>query len=113
MKHGKAKFYAAATVMVCAAAFTLTLSGPALAEDGAKAAQSFKVEDAADSPPVNYRSNEDERYDTPEQHDAEMYAEQYEKQQEEKALKDKALMDGMGRASPNGAINNDPSIPIR
>ena len=113
MKHGKAKFTVAATTMVCAAAFALTLSGAAMADeasDAASAAKSYKVEDAKDSPPVNYRSNEDERYATPEQHDAEMYAEQYEKEKAAKELKDKALLEGMGRASPNGTINNNPAF---
>ncbi|MGV8995569.1 MAG: hypothetical protein ACOH12_01320 [Parvibaculaceae bacterium] len=113
MKHDKAKFYVAAAVMAGAAAFVLTLSGAAMAEDGAKAAESYKVEDAPDSPPVNYRSNEDERYNTPEQHDAEMYAEQYEKQKEEKALKDKALLDSMNRASPNDTLNSAPGWPTK
>ncbi|MDO8290258.1 MAG: hypothetical protein Q7T44_13665 [Parvibaculum sp.] len=113
MKNGKATFKAAGTMMACATAIALALSGPVLAEEAAKPAptdQHFEIHDSADSPPVNYRSNEDERYDTPEQRDAEMFAEQYEKEQAEKALKDKALLDGMGRASPNGDIKQQPGL---
>lgn len=116
MKNGKATFYASGTMMACATAIALALSGPVLAEEAAEPAPApatskhFEIHDEADSPPVNYRSNEDERYDTPEQRDAEMFAEQYEKEQAEKALKDKELLDSMGRVSPSGDIKQQPSL---
>jgi len=41
----------------------------------------FELRDTnEDSPPVNFRSNEDERYNTAKQHDAEMFAQQYERE---------------------------------
>ena len=112
--------------MACAAALVFALSGPASAEDAgatpvAPAGQSYEIHDGTDSPPVNYRSEQDERYDTPEQHDAEMFAEQYEKEQAEKAAKDRALLDGMNTlTSPGGSIGgggnfgaNDAGFPSR
>jgi hypothetical protein len=64
----------------------------------------YELQDSAtDTPPVNYRSNEDERYNNPTQHDAEMYAEQYERerllkaQEDEQRLKD---MDGFAAGAP-------------
>ncbi len=64
--------------------------------------QSYEIHDAPDSPPVNYRSNEDKRYATPQQHDAEMYAEQYEQKRREEALRQKKLLDNMNRIQPRG-----------
>ena len=110
--------------LACAAALAFALSGPASAEDAdttppAPSGQSFEIHDGADSPPVNYRSEQDERYDTPEQHDAEMFAEQYEKEKAAKAAKDRALIDGMnGLTTPGGAVGgsfgaNDAGFPSR
>ncbi len=114
MKNGKAKLTVAAAAIICTSILALALSGTAMADessDAASAVKSYKVEDAKDSPPLNYRSNEDERYATPEQHDAEMYAEQYEKEKAEKELKDKALLDSMGRSSPDSLIDDNPPWP--
>tara|TARA_R110000868_G_scaffold100968_10_gene277974 strand:+ start:401 stop:814 length:414 start_codon:yes stop_codon:yes gene_type:complete len=111
--------------LACAAALAFALSGSALADEAAAttpvapSGQSFEIHDGADSPPVNYRSEQDERYDTPEQHDAEMFAEQYEKEKAEKAAKDRALIDGMNSlTTPGGAIGgsfgaNDAGFPAR
>lgn len=107
------------------AAFLATmLAAPAFAADPAPTAgtaapetvtetttpgdQSFEIQDPADTPPVNYRSEQDERYDTPSQRDAEMYAEQYEKQKLEERQKEKKLLDNMNTLSaPGGPINSD------
>jgi hypothetical protein len=90
-----------------AVVFAVALSGlPALADDAApapapQAGDHFEIHDNADTVPLNHRSNEDPRYDTQKQHEAEMYAEQYEKKRAEEALKQKKLLDGMNRLSPN------------
>lgn len=110
--------------LACAAALAFALSGPASADESAATSvaspsQSYEIHDGADSPPVNYRSGQDQRYDTPEQHDAEMFAEQYEKEQAEKAAKDRALIDGMnGLTTPGGAVGgsfgaNNAGFPAR
>lgn len=70
--------------------------------------QSFEIRDPADTPPVNRRSDVDERYDNERQHDAEMYAEEYERQRAEKEQKDKKMLDNMNTLSaPGGPINRD------
>jgi hypothetical protein len=90
-----------------AMAFAFAWAGTAAAADDAVPAPApqgdhFEIHDNADTPPVNYRSNEDARYDTQKQHDAEMYAEQYEQQRTDDELKQQKLIDGMNRLSPNG-----------
>ncbi|MDO8420731.1 MAG: hypothetical protein Q7S99_01090 [Parvibaculum sp.] len=112
--------------LACAAALAFALSGPVSAEDAdtttvAPSGQTFEIHDGEDSPPVNYRSEQDERYDTPEQRDAEMFAEQFEKERAEKAAKDRALLDGMNTlTTPGGSIGgggsfgaNDAGFPAR
>lgn len=77
----------------------------AAAEDAApqkSGDQSYEIKDAPDSPPVNYRSNEDARYDTPEQRDAEMYAEQYEKKRQEELVRQKKMLDDVNKLQPGG-----------
>ncbi len=87
--------------------FGLAWAGaPALAEDATPPATErqpdhFEIHDNADTAPVNHRSNEDKRYDSQKQHDAEMFAEQYEQQRADEALKEKKMMDGMNRLSPS------------
>lgn len=90
-----------------------TLSGPAFAADpdpvdSVPSGQSYEIHDPADTPPVNYRSEQDERYNTPAQHDAEMYAEEYERMRDEKRLKEKSLLDNMNTlTSPGGPMNSN------
>ncbi|MGB3810213.1 MAG: hypothetical protein WA943_08945 [Parvibaculum sp.] len=80
-----------------------TTAAPAGAPD-----QSYEIHDPADTPPVNFRSGEDARYNTKRQHDAEMYAEEYEKKRAEKAFKERQLLDNMNKlSSPGGPINGD------
>lgn len=117
MEIGKAKFGRAQLPLLCAVALVLSLSTPVSAEDAettdapvtTSGGQSFSIEDEADSPPVSFRSEIDERYDTTEQHDAEMFAEEYEKQRDEKRAKDKALLDNMNTVSSpnNNSLNGD------
>lgn len=98
-----------------AAALFAALLGPAswAAEPATDAApqkvggQSFEVDDAPDSPPLNYRSNEDERYDTPGQRNAEMSAEQYEKERQERQLREQKLLDSLPRSPAGGGRLND------
>lgn len=113
------KFYANAGSFVFAVAGALllmgALSGPVLAAEGDSEAgpqiptdQHYEITDEADSPPVNYRSDEDERYDTPAQHDAEMYAEEYERKRKEKEMEDKRMLENMNTlTSPSGTLGGD------
>ena len=93
-----------------AVAFALAMGGTAMADEAAPAAPQpgdhFEIHDNADTAPVNYRSNEDKRYDTEKQHDAEMYAEQYEQQRQDDQLQQQKMLDRMNRLSPssNNAI---------
>ncbi|HUD50607.1 hypothetical protein [Parvibaculum sp.] len=92
-----------------AAGFALVLMGSAaLAEDPAAPSEAtqpngdkvYELKDEPDSPPVNYRSNEDPRYATPDQHDAEMYAEQYEQKRREEQVKQQKLLDSVNKVAP-------------
>jgi len=53
----------------------------------------YELSDPVDSPPVNYRSDYDSDYDTPDLHDAEMYAEEYERRQREEKLRNREQLD--------------------
>ncbi|HEX7776689.1 MAG TPA: hypothetical protein VF449_09195 [Parvibaculum sp.] len=93
-------------IVAGAIVFGLALAtAPAFADDAtpapAQQGDHFEIHDNADTAPVNYRSNEDKRYDTAKQHDAEMFAEQYEKQRADDALKQQKLINGMNRLSPS------------
>lgn len=95
-----------------AAVLATMLAGPAFAAEPAPAPapadQTFEIHDPADTPPVNFRSGEDARYNTKRQHDAEMYAEEYEKKRQQEQLKQKKLLDNMNTLSaPGGPINPD------
>ncbi len=69
----------------------------------------YEVHDPLESPPVNKRSESDPRFNTKDQHDAEMYAEQYENQQQQKKFQQKQWLDQMdnlgGRASHGVGTN--------
>ena len=123
---GAAGFLAASLIcapVMGAAALAAEPSAPAPAPDTSPTQettttttgnQSYELKDDAESPPVNYRSGEDARYDTPGQRDAEMYAEQYEKQRREKQVKDRKLLDSLDTLKPgtgkyNGADEGFPS----
>jgi len=64
--------------------------------------KTYELKDAPDSPPVNYRSEQDPRYDTPSQHDAEMYAEQYEQKRREEAARQQRLLNSGNKIAPGG-----------
>ncbi len=104
-----------AVTVVGAAALVAALLGTAswAAEPATDAApqkadgQSFEVDDAPDSPPLNFRSNEDERYDTPGQRDAEMSAEQYEKERRERQLQEQKMLDNLNKMPAGGGRLND------
>lgn len=66
----------------------------------------YELSDPVDSPPVNYRSIYDDAYDTPELHDAEMYAEEYERQRKEEAIRNRDQLDRINDFS-SGAITTD------
>lgn len=53
----------------------------------------YELSDPVDSPPVNHRSDVDEEFDTPELHDAEMYAEEYERRQREEKIQKQQQLD--------------------
>ena len=64
----------------------------------------YELQDSGtDTPPVNFRSNEDERYNTATQRDAEMFAEEYERERLLKEKEDEERLrnlDGFAAGSP-------------
>lgn len=66
----------------------------------------YELSDPVDSPPVNYRSGYDEEYDTPELHDAEMYAEEYERRKQEEQIRAREQLDRINNFS-SGAVTTD------
>lgn len=53
----------------------------------------YELSDPVDSPPVNYRSGYDAEYDTQGLHEAEMYAEEYERRQREEERRKREQLD--------------------
>ncbi len=85
-----------------ASALPLLTASFALAEEPAPLPSGdihYETSDPVDSPPVNYRSDVDEEFDTPEQHDAEMYAEEYERRQQEEQIKAREQLDRINNFS--------------
>jgi len=70
----------------------------------------YETADPVDSPPVNYRSDADEEFDTPENHDAEIYAEEYERQQREEKMRNRDQLDRI-QDFTSGAITTDGVTP--
>lgn len=70
----------------------------------------YETSDPIDSPPVNYRSDVDEEFATPETHDAEMYAEEYERQKREEKMRNKTQLDRI-QDFTSGAITTDGVTP--
>lgn len=104
----------AATVIGAATLLAALLGSASWADEPATDAapqqadgHSFEVDDAPDSPPLNFRSSEDERYDTPEQRDAEMGAELYEKERQERQLREQKLLDNLNKMPAGGGRLND------
>ncbi|MFZ2468813.1 MAG: hypothetical protein WAW54_10520 [Parvibaculum sedimenti] len=97
MALGVASF---ATVLAASSAFAQdTAPSESAGQAGHKV---YELKDEADSPPVNNRSDQDPRYDTKAQHDAEMYADQYKmRRQEEEARRQKLLNSG-NKIAPGG-----------
>jgi len=95
--------------------FVAALSSPLRAADADNGAapqvppgQHYEITDEADTPPVNFRSQQDERYNTPAQHDAEMYAEEFERRRQEKLMKDQQMLQNMnGLTAPGGQLGGD------
>ncbi len=71
------------------------VSLPAAAEEAPPADSSIRYEtsDPVDSPPVNFRSDYDDDYDTQDMHEAEMYAEDYERRQREEKIRNREQID--------------------
>ncbi|MBC7103541.1 MAG: hypothetical protein H5U13_10050 [Parvibaculum sp.] len=79
-----------------ASALPLLAVSAALAEEPAAAPSGdihYETADPVDSPPVNYRSDVEEEFDTPENRDAEMYAEEYERRQREEKIRKQEQLD--------------------
>ena len=79
-----------------ASALPLLAVSAAQAEEPAPAPSGdirYETADPVDSPPVNYRSGVEEEFDTPENHDAEMYAEEYERRQREEKIRNREQLD--------------------
>lgn len=106
-----------------AAGFAVVLlSSAAFADDPAATStttqpngdQTYELKDAPDSPPVNHRSDQDPRYATPDQHDAEMYAEQYEQKRREEAARQQQLLNSGNKIAPGGQRGSvDDGFPSR
>jgi hypothetical protein len=97
-----------------ASALPLLAISSALAEDPAPAPAGdirYETSDPVDSPPVNYRSDVDEDFDTPENHDAEMYAEEYERQQREEKIRNRERLDRI-EGFTSGAYTKDGIAPV-
>lgn len=67
----------------------LAEEAPPPAEDGIQ----YELSDPVDSPPVNYRSDYDAEYDTQGLHEAEMYAEEYERRKREDERRKREQLD--------------------
>ena len=100
-----------------AIALSLVLAGPSHAQEKETAPNGdtiYKVTDQPDTPPVNYRSEQDPEYDTKTQHDAEMYAEQYEKERRKKQQQDKEqlqrILDFSGGTGPSSVNPSGDSL---
>lgn len=91
------------------------LSSPLQAADAgdeaapqAPVSQHYEITDEADTPPVNYRSEQDERYDTPAQRDAEMYAEEFERKRREEQMEERHKLDNLNTlTSPSGTLGGN------
>jgi hypothetical protein len=64
----------------------------------------YEVSDPEGSPPVNFRSDYDESYDTQENHDAEMYAEDYERRQREEKARQQEQLDKINEFTGGGNL---------
>lgn len=62
----------------------------------------YELKDEPDSPPVNNRSDQDPRYDTKAQHDAEMYADQYKLRRQEEEARRQRLLNSGNKIAPGG-----------
>jgi len=97
-----------------ASALPLLTVSFALAEEPAPAPSGdihYETADPVGSPPVNYRSDVDETFDTPENHDAEMYAEEYERQQREEKIRNRERLDRI-QDFTSGAYTKDGIAPV-
>jgi hypothetical protein len=66
----------------------------------------YELSDPVGSPPVIYRSGYDEEFATPELHDAEMYAEEFERRRQEEKIQAKEQIDRINNFS-SGAVTTD------
>ncbi|ABS62005.1 hypothetical protein Plav_0382 [Parvibaculum lavamentivorans DS-1] len=93
--------------------FVLALAAAPLhaqdAEDAAPAEAGdivYELSDPVDSPPVNFRSDVDADFDTPQLNDAEMYAEEYERRQREDKIRKRDQIERIQNFSA-GAVTTD------
>ncbi|MGX1197557.1 hypothetical protein [Parvibaculum sp. MBR-TMA-1.3b-4.2] len=99
----------ASAVAISVMLLAVTMSTPSRAQEKETAPNGdtvYKVTDEPDTPPVNYRSEQDPQYDTKKQHDAEMYAEQYEKERRKKQQEDKEQLQRILDFSAGGTEPN-------
>lgn len=83
-------------------------AGPSDAADGTPPSGDvqYELSDPVGSPPVNYRSGYDEEFATPELHDAEMYAEEFERRRQQERIQAKEQLDRINNFS-SGAVTTD------
>lgn len=97
-----------------ASALPLLAASAVLAEEPAPSPSGdvhYETADPVDSPPVNYRSGVEEKFDTPENRDAEMYAEEYEREQREEKIRNRERLDRI-QDFTSGAYTKDGIAPV-
>lgn len=104
-------------VSMCAgpSAFAQDVPAGSPAEVESPAPGTYEIHDPAESVPVNKRSESDPRFATQQQHDAEMYAEEYEKQHQQKEIERRQWLDKMNNLSGHtaqGIGNYSTGMPI-
>lgn len=99
-------------VLALATGFAVAVAAaPLLAEEAGEAAPAsengviYELSDPADTPPVNHRSDLGKEH-ARDLHDAEMYAEEYEKQQREEKIRNRDQLDRIDAFS-SGAVTTD------
>ncbi|MEX1154739.1 hypothetical protein [Parvibaculum sp.] len=109
----RAKVKRSLAVLTALALFGTAAALPAMAEEETPPADAeihYETSDPVDSPPVNFRSDYDAEYDTQDVHEAEMYAEEYERRQREEKIRKSDQLDRINDFT-SGAITTDGVTP--
>jgi hypothetical protein len=109
----RAKVKRPLAVLTALALFGTAAAFPVHAEEETPPADAeihYETSDPVDSPPVNFRSDYDAEYDTQDVHEAEMYAEEYERRQREEKIRKSDQLDRINDFT-SGAITTDGVTP--